>query len=55
MKSFLDTEFEGFTWRERLQFAVRTIRNNPKLALTLGAIDLAIGVVIAVVVLAAFC
>lgn len=52
---FLDTELDGFTLRERLQFAMRIIRNNPKLALALGAIDLAIGVVIAVVVLAAFC
>ena len=52
---FLDTEFEGFTWRERLQFAKRTIRDNPKLALTLGAIDVVIGVVIAAVVIVAFC
>ncbi len=51
---FLNTEIDGFTLRERLQFARRTIRENPKLAAALILGDMVIGVGIALIVIGVF-
>lgn len=52
---FLDTEIDGFSLRQRLAFAKRTLRDNPKLATVMILGDVVIGVIIVAVGIVVFC